>query len=124
MLANGRLSRAIADMGFYEFRRQLQYKAAWRGAQVVVAERWFPSSKLCSVCGHRLEILGLEVRQWTCPGCGAAHDRDVNAATNLKNMAVSSTASACGGEGAGLARKREAKPAPVKQESSGKVNYG
>jgi len=124
MLANGRLSRAIADMGFYEFRRQLQYKAAWRGAQVVVAERWFPSSKLCSVCGHRLEILGLEVRQWTCPGCGAAHDRDVNAATNLKNMAVSSTASACGGEGAGLARKREAKPAPAKQESSGKVNYG
>jgi putative transposase len=101
----------------------LQYKAAWRGAQVVVAERWFPSSKLCSVCGHRLEILGLEVRHWTCPGCGAAHDRDVNAATNLKNMAVSSTASACGGEGAGLARKREAKPVPVKQESSGKVNY-
>lgn len=124
MLANRRLSRAIADMGFYEFRRQLEYKAVWRGAQVVVADRWYPSSKLCCSCAHRLDTLGLDVRHWTCPGCGAKHDRDVNAAINLKDMAVSSTASACGGEGAGLARKREAKPALAKQESSGKVNDG
>jgi putative transposase len=106
MLANGRLARAIADMGFYEFRRQLEYKAAWRGAQVVVADRWFPSSKLCSGCGHVLNKLELNIRHWTCPNCGAHHDRDVNAAVNLSNMAVSSTASACGGEGAGLAQAR------------------
>jgi putative transposase len=101
MLGNRHLARAIADMGFFELRRQLEYKAAWRGGQVVLADRWFPSSKLCSSCGYRLDELGLDVRQWTCPGCGASHDRDVNAATNLRNMAVSPTASDCGGNGAG-----------------------
>jgi putative transposase len=124
MLRNRYLSRAIADMGFYELRRQLEYKAAWRCGQVVVVDRWFPSSKLCSGCGYRLDALGLDVRHWTFPGCGVSHDRDVNAATNLRNMAVSSTASACGGGGAGPARRRRVKPAPAKQESDGKVNYG
>ena len=121
MLGNRHLARAIADMGFYELRRQLEYKAAWRGRQVVLADRWFPSSKLCSGCGYRLDELGLDVRQWTCPGCGASHDRDVNAATNLRNMAVSSTATACGGEGPGPAHERRVKPAPAKQESNGKA---
>jgi putative transposase len=124
MLGNRHLARAIADMGFYELRRQLEYKAAWRGGQVVLVDRWYPSSKLCSCCGYRLEALDLGVRHWTCPGCGASNDRDVNAAINLKNVAVSSTASACGGEGAGPARKREVKPAPEKRESNGNVNYG
>jgi putative transposase len=101
MLANSRLGRAIADMGWSELRRQLAYKSGWRGGQLVVAARWFPSSRSCSCCGYRLDALDLDLRQWTCPGCGAAHDRDVNAAVNLKNMAVSSTVSACGGEGAG-----------------------
>jgi putative transposase len=123
MLANGRLARAIVDMGWSELRRQLGYKSVWRGSQVVVADRWYPSSKTCSGCGYRLKALDLGTRQWTCPGCGIRHDRDVNAAINLKNMAVSSTVSACGGEGAGLAYKREAKPSPMKQESSSKVNY-
>ena len=121
MLANRHLSRAIADMGFYELRRQLEYKAAWRGGEVVVADRWYPSSKRCSTCGHRLEQLALEVRGWTCPDCGTTHDRDVNAAINLKNMAVSSTVTACGGAGAGPVREHRAKPAPAKQESNGKA---
>ena len=121
MLGNRHLARAIADMGFYELRRQLEYKAAWRGGLVVVVDRWFPSSKLCSCCGYRVETLGLDVRHWTCPGCGVSHDRDVNAATNLRNMAVSSTASACGGDGAGPARKCRVKPVPVKQEPGGKT---
>jgi putative transposase len=119
MLANGRLSRAIADMGLYEFRRQLEYKAAWRGGVVVVADRWYPSSKTCSGCGYRLAALALQVRHWACPSCGASHDRDLNAAINLQNMAVSSTVSVCGGEGPGRACKRKVKPAPMKQESSG-----
>jgi putative transposase len=118
MLGNRRLSRAIADAGFHELRRQLTYKATWRGGQVVVANRWYPSSKTCSCCGHQLQTLTLDQRRWTCPDCGAHLDRDVNAAVNLKNMAVSSTATACGGAGAGLVRKREAKPASVKQESN------
>ena len=95
MLGNRCLARSIADMGFGELRRQLEYKAAWRGGQVVVIDRWYPSSKTCSCCGHRLDILDLQVRQWRCPDCGTLHDRDVNAAINLRNMAVSSTVTAC-----------------------------
>jgi putative transposase len=124
MLGNRRLARAIADMGFYELRRQLVYKAARRGGHVVVVDRWYPSSKLCSCCGYKLESLALGTRHWTCPGCATVHDRDVNAAVNLKNMAVSSTATACGGAGAGPACERRVKPAPVKQESSSTAALG
>jgi putative transposase len=124
MLANPRMARAIADMGFHQLRRQLEYKAAWRGGQVVLVDRWFPSSKLCSCCGYRLVTLGLNVRHWTCPDCATSHDRDVNAAINLRNAAVSSTASACGREGTGPACERRVKPALAKQESNGKVNCG
>ncbi|MEW6763106.1 MAG: RNA-guided endonuclease TnpB family protein [Pseudomonadota bacterium] len=123
MLGNRRLARAIADMGFSELSRQLEYKAAWRGGQVVVVDRWYPSSKTCSCCGERIEVLGLAQREWDCATCGASHDRDINAAINLRNMAVSSIVSACGGEGAGLARECKVKPAPVKQESNSKASF-
>ena len=116
MVKNCHLSRAISDMGFFEFRRQLEYKADRRGGVVVVAGRFFASSKTCSACGEKLEKLPLSVRQWDCPTCGVSHDRDVNAAINLANYAVSYTVSACGGDGSGLGRKPKAKPAPVKQE--------
>jgi putative transposase len=105
-------------MGFFEFRRQLEYKAAMRSGQVVVADRFFASSKTCSDCNHKLESLPLAMRQWTCQECGAIHDRDVNAAVNLKNMAVSSTVSACGEDGSGSGRKTRVKPASGKQEVS------
>jgi putative transposase len=124
MVKNRHLSRAVSDMGFFEFRRQLEYKAAARGGVIVVADRWYPSSKTCSGCGHKLETLPLAVREWTCPACVLVHDRDVNAAINLKNMAVSSTVSACGEEGSGSGRKTRTKPASVKQESSSKATYG
>uniref|UniRef100_UPI003F49463E RNA-guided endonuclease InsQ/TnpB family protein n=1 Tax=Cupriavidus yeoncheonensis TaxID=1462994 RepID=UPI003F49463E len=118
MLGNRPLARSIADMSFFEFRRQLEYKAAMRGGQVVVADRFFASSKTCSACGHKLDELALSIRQWSCPACGTTHDRDVNAATNLKFMAVSPTVSACGEEGAGRRRKTAVKPASMKQEVS------
>jgi putative transposase len=120
MMSNRRLARAIADMGFHEFRRQLDYKAQRRGGQIVVADRWFPSSKTCSGCGVLREALPLSVRQWTGARCGAHHDREVNAAKNLERYAVSSTVSACGGEGTGLGRKRKVKPSPLKQEPNGR----
>lgn len=123
MLANSRLARAIADMGFHALRRQLAYKSAWRGGQVVVVDRWFPSSKLCSCCGYQHEALDLGTRQWTCAGCQAQHDRDINAAINLKNMAVSSPVTAYGGKGAGPGGEPEAKPVPVKQESNGGAGF-
>jgi putative transposase len=87
MLANARLARAIGDVGFFEFRRQLQYKAARYGTQLVLADRWYPSSNLCSACGDKYAALGLGERTWTCAACGAHHDRDVNAAINLQRLA-------------------------------------
>lgn len=83
MLRNRRLARGIADASFFELRRQLAYKADRMGAALVVVDRWFASSKLCSACGHKHEGLKLGDRQWTCVGCGAVHDRDENAARNL-----------------------------------------
>ena len=97
-------SHAIADVGWTEFKRQLTYKAAWRGGQVVLADRFYPSSKLCHFCGYKLEELALDVRRWTCPSCGAEHDRDLNAAQNLeqlvtkKRTASSAGSDACGAE--------------------------
>lgn len=110
MMANRHLARAVADMGFFAFRRQLEYKADMRGGAVVVADRWFASSKTCSACGHKVDALPLAVREWTCPVCGVTHDRDVNAAINLRHYAVSSTASAGGEEGAGGGRKIAVQP--------------
>jgi len=89
-----------------------------------VVDRWYPSSKTCSCCGYRLNVLGLHARQWRCPTCGTLHDRDVNAAINLRNMAVSSTVTACGGEGAGLAFEARGETGPAQQEFNSKVNYG
>ena len=116
MMKNRHLSRAIADMGFYEFRRQLEYKAESRGNQVVVASRWFASSKMCSSCKSTLEKLPLSVREWICPCCNTLHDRDVNAAYNLRNLAVSSTVTVCGEEGSGLVQTIKVKPPSMKQK--------
>lgn len=87
-MARGMHSRSIHDAAFSEFRRQLEYKANWYGRTVIACDRFFPSSKLCSRCGHRLDELRLDVRQWTCPKCGTNHDRDVNAAQNLLTAAM------------------------------------
>jgi putative transposase len=124
MVKNRKLSRAISDMGFFEFRRQLSYKAEMRGGLVVVADRWYPSSKTCSMCGDVQAALPLSVRAWQCPRCHTQHDRDTNAATNLANYAVSSMVSACGAEGSGSSRKGRTKPAAVKQEINAKATYG
>lgn len=87
MLANHCLAQAISDVGFAEFRRQLEYKTVWFGSELVVADRFFPSSKLCRFCGCINSKLKLSDRQWTCY-CGAVLDRDLNAAINLKNLAL------------------------------------
>ena len=124
MMKNRRFVRSVVDMSFFEFRRQVEYKAHRRGGVVVVADRWFASSKICSCCGYKLDVLPLSVRQWVCPTCHTKHDRDQNAAVNLKNMAVSSTVSACGEEGADLGRKIKVKPASMKQEVNAIATYG
>lgn len=124
MMKNHRFARAIADMSFHELRRQIEYKAHRRGGIVVVADRWFASSKICSCCGYKMDTLPLSVREWACPTCHTQHDRDYNAAINLKNMAVSSMVLACGEAGAGLNRKTKVKPASMKQEVNSVATYG
>jgi putative transposase len=84
MVKNHNLARHIADAAFGEIFRELEYKAAWYGRTYLELDRFFPSSKLCSSCGHLLEELPLSVREWDCPACGVHHDRDINAATNIK----------------------------------------
>ena len=85
MLTNGKLARCIADVGFYEFRRQLMYKAEQRGCEVIIADRFYASSKTCGYCGEKNEELKLSDRRWKCPHCGAEiKDRDFNAAINLR----------------------------------------
>src|SRR5262252_2574355 len=116
MMANGRLARAVADVGMFEFGRQLAYKAAMTGARVVRADRWFASSKTCSACGHVHTGLTLSDREWSCVECGVIHDRDRNAAINLMNFAASSAVTACGEEGADVSPRTAVKPASVKQE--------
>lgn len=116
MIKNRRLSRHIADMGFHELCRQLEYKAARHGVILVKAGRYFPSSKTCSQCGHVLEELPLSVRKWTCSVCKVVHDRDLNAARNLAVHAVSSTVKVCGGNSAGCTDILCSETAPMKQK--------
>jgi len=87
MLANHCLAQAISDAGIAEFRRLLEYKTAWYGSELMVADRFFPSSRLCRHCGCINSELKLSDRVWICD-CGAVLDRDLNAAINLKNLAV------------------------------------
>ncbi|HEY1388689.1 MAG TPA: RNA-guided endonuclease TnpB family protein [Ktedonobacterales bacterium] len=118
MLQNRHLARAIADVGFAEFRRQLAYKAQWYGSRVVVVSRWEPSSRRCSRCGHVKANLLLSERTYHCDVCELTIERDVNAAINLLQLADSSPDSlnACGEERAGLSRERQVKRSPMNQE--------
>jgi putative transposase len=116
--AKAGLGKSVLDAGFGEFRRQLEYKAERYGRTLTVIDRWYPSSKTCSACGHLLAELSLSTRHWTCPSCGARHDRDINAAKNILSagqaVAQSHPGDACGADvsHSGSSRVRSA----VKQE--------
>jgi len=94
MMKNRRLANSIGDVGWGEFLRMLAYKAVWYGRRLVKVDRWFPSSKLCSECGYKMEKMPLGVRGWECLGCGAIHDRDENAGKNI--LAAGLAVIACG----------------------------
>jgi len=94
MVRNPSLAKSMSDVGWGELVRQLEYKADWYGRTLVRIDRWYPSSKRCHACGHVLDSLPLDVRQWTCPECRVGHDRDINAAKNV--LAVGRTVYACG----------------------------
>ena len=82
-LARMELSKAIVDCGWGEFLRQLEYKAKWHDRKIGAIDRWFPSSKRCNPCGHILDKLPLDVREWVCPSCNNLNLRDKNAALNI-----------------------------------------
>jgi putative transposase len=94
MVKNHKLSRSISDASWGELVRQLTYKAAWYGRNLVKIDRWFPSSKRCGNCGHIVDKLPLSIREWTCLSCRTVHDRDLNAANNI--LAAGLAVSVCG----------------------------
>ncbi len=99
MVRNRRLAKSISELGWTEFRAMLEYKSERAGRRFVVIDRWYPSSKTCSTCGYLLAALSLGTRNWTCPGCGTWHDRDINAAKNILVAAgLAETRNACGGD--------------------------
>ncbi|MFY9927209.1 MAG: RNA-guided endonuclease TnpB family protein, partial [Streptosporangiaceae bacterium] len=117
MVRNRSLAKAISDCGWGTFRQMLEYKTAKAGRHLIVADRWYPSSKTCSACGHLLASLSLSTRHWTCPSCGTRHDRDINAAQNI--LAAGLAVSACGADvrHSGSSRMQSAvkqEPRPVK----------
>jgi len=85
MLKNHHLAKSIRDLSIYETFRQLKYKCEWYSRNLIVIDRWFPSSKLCNVCGYKYEQLKLNEREWICPKCNTKHDRDKNASMNIEN---------------------------------------
>jgi putative transposase len=95
MVKNHSLAKAISDVGWSEFVSLLSYKAAWYGRNLVKIDKWYPSSKRCFDCGHLLDSLDLAVRVWTCPECGVVHDRDINAAQNIRSVGLT-VLNACG----------------------------
>jgi len=95
MLGNHHLARAISGAAWGDLRAMLEYKCDWYGRDLVVIDRWFPSSKTCSACGRTVARLALGTREWACPSCGARHDRDINAAKNI--LAAGLAVAACGG---------------------------
>jgi putative transposase len=113
MVRNHTLAKAISDAGWGELVRQLEYKAAWYGRTLIKIDRWYPSSKRCHGCGHIVDSLPLDVRQWICPECGVRHDRDINAAKNI--LAVGLTVNACGEE----VRPGRDMPNPARPSESG-----
>ena len=116
MVKNRRLARSIMDASFFELRRQLEYKARMHGATIVVADRFFASSKTCSCCGSVKAELDLSQRVYSCENCGYEADRDVNAARNLEKLAASFAVTACGEDRSGARRKPRVKRASTKQE--------
>ena len=122
-MANNKLARSLSDVSFGMFRLQMEYKTKRYSTRLIIADRWYPSSRLCSVCGWKNEALILTDRKWACPVCGTHHDRDVNAAINLERLATATalpvaSPSSNGGAAARIGLVAAGKVTPVRYEAS------
>jgi len=122
MVKNHKLAKSISDAGWGQFCTMLKYKAEWEGKIYIEVDRFFPSSKTCSNCLNRLDSLSLDIRSWQCPKCGETHDRDINAAKNIRDeglriLAVGHTATASGGRVRPSKGTAFARHLPVNEES-------
>src|ERR671933_1184394 len=124
MVRNHNLAKAISDAGWGTFTNFLAYKLEKKGGKLVEIDRWFPSSKLCSNCYYQIDKLSLDIREWVCPNCGIRHDRDGNAATNIRAEGIrmlqtdGTAVSADGGEvRPKLGRKSVLRHSPVMSEA-------
>jgi putative transposase len=124
MVHNHKLAKSISDVGWGTFTNFLAYKLERKGGKLVEIDRWFPSSKLCSNCFYQIGEMPLDVREWTCPHCGTHHDRDGNAAINIRTEGIriikaeGSAVSAVGGEVSPiLGRKSKFRHSPVITEA-------
>ena len=130
MVRNHKLAKAISDVGWGIFTNFLAYKLKCKGAKLVEIDRWFPSSKLCSNCLHQVSEMPLDVREWTCPHCGTHHDREGNAAINIRAEGIrmlkaeGSAVSALGGEvRPKLGRKSHLRHSPLSTEAPEESRY-
>jgi putative transposase len=119
MVKNHKLALAISDASWGELIRQLAYKCEWYGRELIKIDRWFPSSKRCGNCGHIVDKLPLNIREWECPKCKTTHDRDLNASKNI--LAAGLAVSVCG---ANIRPERESSSRQLRNSSSGKCGLG
>jgi putative transposase len=124
MLSGKRYNRSIHDAGWGEFRRMLEYKTTWYGSKLVIAPRFFPSSKICSSCNFLADTMPLSIRQWICPSCKTSHDRDINSAKNLLNYYTESSSGnyACGDPSNGGTGNWSTSYGSLKQELTSGIN--
>ncbi len=115
LVKNHKLALSISDASWGELIRQLAYKCEWYGRELIKIDRWFPSSKRCGNCGHIVDKLPLNIREWECPSCGTKHDRDINAAHNI--LAAGLAVSVCG---ANVRPDRESSKGQLRKSSNGK----
>jgi putative transposase len=115
MVKNHKLALSISDASWGELLRQLAYKCEWYGRELIKIDRWFPSSKRCGSCGHVVDKLPLNIREWECPKCGANHDRDINASKNI--LAAGLAVSVCG---ANIRPDRDSSKGQLRKSGNGK----
>jgi putative transposase len=121
MVRNHCLARSLSDASFGAFRSMVEYKCGWYGKELKLVDRFFPSSKRCSACGHVVESLPLDIRQWTCPECGASHDRDENAACNILMAAGGQPVTTARGAGARPRKATASRGIPRRSANRSKV---